>query len=897
MANVGTECITLEDDSDEELQILSEKIPNFGGTAPKELEVNEEIKCAIMKSLEDQCIDIPRGNFKMKIFSKNGYHVDWNTLNISQLTSAASYSDDTASKAYSLTATAKQVGINQQDIESKATKVNQLPCHNQTTDIINDNEVNINKNIFSRADWKLGKHGRKKLRIKDVKAVDDKSTHISNQGQSLQCGLHNLGPRLSRLDDNSGSSFGIAGPYEESFDALGYFDCDTFISASKLLNKQSMVLLKRLEMSVLSSAMSPVKELAGNHGKQCEPHTMPSEVSNCNLETLHLGVNKEQDIFPKLSGIRKHQINDVPIGTDNYNLISKKSRLKRKRCKSLGHVDEQRIKLDSDARKRSKSSVEVFGESVPFSQKELGVDSPLNSVATFISVAVGKPESVIDELKRSTYEDLSVEVEASFPLHGSGCDQSDSYCTQVPTLPLHSIHDKVVCSSGTNDKFDGFHGEIFYDDSRHINLHSDESGINQVDSLSYVEELESKETTTVSNDEILESKETTTVSNVEDLECKETKTESNVEDLKSKVTTTVSNLENLRSGSNENSYDDRSTKFLGPSELAKKYLIENCSYTDISSDNFGKSVYHHNVQVVPDREGDSIGNSNIFDGEVDICNQLIDPSVSTSPSIAFEYDNIVQESMLCLSDYFNHDMEEETQQIYEIETHQRYDVNVAKELVLVEKLEKDICYQDVDINMLLVKLGNNIDHHLKFSGWKLTHISKEAFKIMCDEKLLNTVADGEPVVESAVNDDSINDLENLLTDKIPTLDEMLDKYLAEELPEIPDERLPPSSGGISNEVDSVDPYAALLDVQLCMENSTSSSKPDSLGYDYLWQLPVDEFASAVGLCTHVQASNFYRKQRADALRGMCLRSSRSEKPIGNTRKGKSKQRKDQRRSR
>ena len=168
---------------------------------------------------------------------------------------------------------------------------------------------------------------------------------------------------------------------------------------------------------------------------------------------------------------------------------------------------------------------------------------------------------------------------------------------------------------------------------------------------------------------------------------------------------------------------------------------------------------------------------------------------------------------------------------------------------------------------------------------------------MCDEKWVNTIAVGEPVVESAVNEESNNDLENLLTDKISILEEMLDKCLAEELPEIGEARLPPS-GGISSEIDSVEPYAALLDAPLCTENSTPTSKSVSPGsYDYLWQLPVDEFASLTGLCTHAQASNFYRKQRADALKGMRLRSSRTEKQIGNTRKARSKQRKDQRRRR
>merc|ERR1719419_1974733 len=134
-------------------------------------------------------------------------------------------------------------------------------------------------------------------------------------------------------------------------------------------------------------------------------------------------------------------------------------------------------------------------------------------------------------------------------------------------------------------------------------------------------------------------------------------------------------------------------------------------------------------------------------------------------------------------------MPEEAHQFYKMQTHERFDVNITRELLLVEKLEKDNCYQDVDLNMLLVKLGNNFDHHLKFSGWKLTHISKEAYRILCDEKSVSTVANGEPVVEPTVYDESNNDLENLLSDKIPTLDELFDKCIAEELPEIRDARL------------------------------------------------------------------------------------------------------------
>ena len=80
-------CITLSDTDDEELEILDEKITNYGNASaqPKQLELSKDEEKKILDSLRKQNMSIPEGNFKLKIYAKNGGNIDLSTLDLSSI--------------------------------------------------------------------------------------------------------------------------------------------------------------------------------------------------------------------------------------------------------------------------------------------------------------------------------------------------------------------------------------------------------------------------------------------------------------------------------------------------------------------------------------------------------------------------------------------------------------------------------------------------------------------------------------------------------------------------------------------------------------------------------------------------------------------------------------------
>ena len=85
-----SDCITLGD-SDDDLEILDEKITNYGTAtaAPKQLELSKDMEETILDSLRKQNVSIPKGNFKLKIFAKNGGKVDLSTLDLSSISNCS----------------------------------------------------------------------------------------------------------------------------------------------------------------------------------------------------------------------------------------------------------------------------------------------------------------------------------------------------------------------------------------------------------------------------------------------------------------------------------------------------------------------------------------------------------------------------------------------------------------------------------------------------------------------------------------------------------------------------------------------------------------------------------------------------------------------------------------
>ena len=79
--------ITLSATDDEELEILDEKITNFGGALaqPKQLELSKDEEKKILDSLRKQNMSIPEGDFKLKIDAKNGGNIDLSTLDLSSI--------------------------------------------------------------------------------------------------------------------------------------------------------------------------------------------------------------------------------------------------------------------------------------------------------------------------------------------------------------------------------------------------------------------------------------------------------------------------------------------------------------------------------------------------------------------------------------------------------------------------------------------------------------------------------------------------------------------------------------------------------------------------------------------------------------------------------------------
>ena len=80
-------CITLSDTDDEDLEILDEKITNYGNASaqPKQLELSKDEEKKILDSLRKQNMSIPEGDFKLKIDAKNGGNIDLSTLDLSSI--------------------------------------------------------------------------------------------------------------------------------------------------------------------------------------------------------------------------------------------------------------------------------------------------------------------------------------------------------------------------------------------------------------------------------------------------------------------------------------------------------------------------------------------------------------------------------------------------------------------------------------------------------------------------------------------------------------------------------------------------------------------------------------------------------------------------------------------
>ena len=79
--------ITLSDTDDEELEILDEKITNYGSALaqPKQLELSKDEEKKILDSLRKQNMSIPEGDFKLKIYAKNVANIDLSTLDLSSI--------------------------------------------------------------------------------------------------------------------------------------------------------------------------------------------------------------------------------------------------------------------------------------------------------------------------------------------------------------------------------------------------------------------------------------------------------------------------------------------------------------------------------------------------------------------------------------------------------------------------------------------------------------------------------------------------------------------------------------------------------------------------------------------------------------------------------------------
>ena len=87
-----SDCITLSDSDDEALEILEEKISNYGGSSTvgsKPIEVTKDMEKNILDSLRKQNVSIPEGNFKLKIYARNGGNVDLSALDLSAITNSS----------------------------------------------------------------------------------------------------------------------------------------------------------------------------------------------------------------------------------------------------------------------------------------------------------------------------------------------------------------------------------------------------------------------------------------------------------------------------------------------------------------------------------------------------------------------------------------------------------------------------------------------------------------------------------------------------------------------------------------------------------------------------------------------------------------------------------------
>ena len=87
-----SDCITLSDSDDEALEILEEKISNYGGSSAvgsKPIEVTKDMEKSILDSLRKQNVSIPEGNFKLKIYAWNGGNVDLSALDLSAITNSS----------------------------------------------------------------------------------------------------------------------------------------------------------------------------------------------------------------------------------------------------------------------------------------------------------------------------------------------------------------------------------------------------------------------------------------------------------------------------------------------------------------------------------------------------------------------------------------------------------------------------------------------------------------------------------------------------------------------------------------------------------------------------------------------------------------------------------------
>jgi len=276
--------------------------------------------------------------------------------------------------------------------------------------------------------------------------------------------------------------------------------------------------------------------------------------------------------------------------------------------------------------------------------------------------------------------------------------------------------------------------------------------------------------------------------------------------------------------------------------------------------------------------------------------------------------------------------------------------------VPVEVLD-NLVGNNIDMNQALRELKGEADLHFKFSGWKITHVSKKAAKIitgvdieMAEENLV-FFNENINLQKDNLLQESFHNSENLLQEEELGISDCLNKSLNEMTQNVEkiDGRLVPividdvddhyneDLGNDCKEDNSVDAsgddvgkncweedeedvfvwkqrscFVSLKNIPLSVipENSQSlrdadiecssmypssvTLSPSSGPKDFLWQLDRHEFSTMFGLCTHNQADEIRAKPSAPTA--MRLRRVNQGNPVNYNVTGNARKKRDQRKS-